>query len=86
MSRRSRLEQEFANHDMSALTILGILVLHDAEDDAGDAKAMINQFKELAGIGDLDDSAQWCVHRARASVFSFLGKILTLRSILSGYH
>ena len=27
MSRRSRLEQEFANHDMSALTILGILVL-----------------------------------------------------------
>ncbi len=56
------------------------------EDDAGDAKAMINQFKELAGIGDLDDSAQWCVHRARASVFSFLGKILTLRSILSGYH
>ena len=42
-----------------------------AEDDAGDAKAMINQFKELAGIGDLDDSAQWCVFGARgASVFS----------------
>lgn len=51
-------------------------------DDSGDAAAMIKQMKELAGIGELDSSAQWCVFFS--GMFCVARTRLTVCDVLSG--